>query len=80
MLTDLRDKSDGTLNIFYQETRSREINIIKQVDKLNRLKGRDTVRSAQQGFSADWRMKQVNLSRFYTTRLSDIIELNRVVI
>ncbi|RYY06458.1 MAG: DUF4113 domain-containing protein, partial [Sphingobacteriaceae bacterium] len=35
--------------------------------------GRDTVRSAQQGFNQDWKMKQENLSRKYTTRLSDII-------
>lgn len=75
MLLDLRDKTDGTLNIFRQETRLKERNIIKQVDKINRLNGRDTVRSAQQGFSADWRMKQENLSQFYTTRLSDIIEI-----
>jgi hypothetical protein len=49
MLTDLRDKSDGSLNIFYQETPSREINIIKQVDKLNRLNGRDTVDQHNKG-------------------------------
>lgn len=73
MLTDLRNNTDGTLNMFHQHTRQKEISIIKQVDRINRLNGRDTVKSAQQGFGIDWRMKQENLSPKYTTRLSDII-------
>lgn len=75
MLTDIRDASDGTLNLFCPYTRQKEITIIQQVDRINRLLGRDTVRSAQQGFVADWRMKQESLSGFFTTRLSDIIEI-----
>jgi DNA polymerase V len=75
MLTDLRNCSDGTQNLFYRQNREREIALIKQIDRINRLNGRDTVRFAQQGFSLDWRMKQENLSRFFTTRLSDIIEI-----
>jgi DNA polymerase V len=75
MLNDLRDSSDGTQNMFYQQQRTKEIAVIKQIDKLNRLNGRDTVRSAQQGFRAEWKMKQENLSRCYTTRISDIILL-----
>ncbi|RYX86578.1 Y-family DNA polymerase [bacterium] len=73
MLTDIRHKSDGTLNLFFNDNRIKYDSIIKQVDRLNRLNGRDTVRSAQQGFNPDWKMKQENLSRKYTTRLSDII-------
>lgn len=73
MLTDIRHKSDGTLNMFFNDNRQKEDSIIKQVDRINRLNGRDTVRSAQQGFNQDWKMKQENLSRKYTTRLSDII-------
>jgi len=75
MLTDIRHKSDGTLNLFYEQSRSKEITIINKVDHINRLNGRDTVRSSAQGFEDDWRMKQENLSQFYTTRLSDIIEI-----
>ncbi|MCQ6957715.1 DUF4113 domain-containing protein [Mucilaginibacter aquariorum] len=69
MLTDLRHNSDGTQILFQVDTRQKEIEIIKKVDRLNRLNGGDTVRSA----SADWRMKQGNLSPKYTTRLSVII-------
>ena len=74
-LTDLRTNADGTLNLFHQETRRKEITLISQVDRINRLNGRDTIKSAQQGFAIDWRMKQENLSPFYTTRLTDIIQI-----
>lgn len=75
MLTHLCPQTNGALNLFYSQNRKREISIIKQFDKINRLNGRDAVRIAQQGFKADWKMKQENLSKFYTTRLSDIIEI-----
>ncbi|TFF34375.1 Y-family DNA polymerase [Mucilaginibacter psychrotolerans] len=75
MLTDLRNNSDGTQNLFHANARNKEIEIIKKVDRLNRLNGRDTVRSAQQGFAREWKMKQEHLSPKYTTRLSDIINI-----
>nr|WP_256474463.1 Y-family DNA polymerase [Mucilaginibacter aurantiaciroseus] len=75
MLTDLRDNSDGTQNLFHANARNKEIEIIKKVDKINRLNGRDTVRSAQQGFLREWKMKQEHLSPKYTTRLQDIITI-----
>ena len=75
MLTDIRDKSDGTLNLFYRESRRKEIALINQVDRVNRMNGRDTVKSSAQGFNPEWAMKQEHLSRRFTTRLSDIIEV-----
>ena len=75
LLTDIRNASDGTLNMFSCHNRQKEITVIRQIDRINRLNGRDTVRFAQQGFTADWRMKQESLSGFFTTRLSDIIEI-----
>ena len=75
MLTDVRNANDGTLNMFSFHNRQKEITVIRQIDRINRLNGRDTVRFAQQGFTADWRMKQESLSGFFTTRLSDIIEI-----
>ncbi|RFZ82008.1 Y-family DNA polymerase [Mucilaginibacter terrenus] len=75
MLTDLRNNTDGTQNLFLADTRNKEIEIIKKVDRINRLNGRDTVRSAQQGFAREWKMKQEHLSPKYTTRLQDIITI-----
>jgi DNA polymerase V len=75
MLTDLRDKSDGTLSLFYNQQREKEGELIRRIDRLNRLNGRDTIISARQGFGGDWQMKQENLSPKYTTRLSDIIRV-----
>jgi DNA polymerase V len=77
MLNDLRHKSDGTQSLFYNsDQREKETKLIQQIDRLNRLNGRDTIRSAQQGFdNQNWKMKQENLSPKYTTRLSDIIRV-----
>lgn len=76
MLTDIRDMSDGTLSLFYDAKREKESKVIHQVDRINRLNGRDTIRSARQGTDEnDWHMKQENLSPKYTTRLSDIIHI-----
>lgn len=75
MLTDLRSKTDGTQNLFFEQDRGKENSIIKSIDKINALYGRDTIKIAKQGFAKNWKMKQEYLSRFYTTRLSDIIEV-----
>lgn len=76
MLTDIRPKYDGTLNLFHQVEREKQDKVIYQLDRINMINGRDTLRSAQQGFSPTWKMKQQHLSRKYTTKLSDIIEIN----
>ncbi|MBE9584607.1 Y-family DNA polymerase [Mucilaginibacter sp. JRF] len=73
MLTDLRTNDDGTQNLFHSNNRNKEIEIIKRIDRINRLNGRDTIRSAQQGFNHEWKMRQETLTPKYTTRLSDII-------
>jgi DNA polymerase V len=76
MLTDLRTKNDGTQNLFSQYTRLKEIILIKKMDKINQLNGRDTIMSAQQqSNNKAWNMKQDHLSPKYTTRLSDIINI-----
>ena len=75
MLIDLRNNNDGTQNIFIKNTRQKEIDLIKQVDRINRLNGRDTIKCARQGYNKKWHMKQENLSPKYTTRLSDIITI-----
>ncbi|GAA4907214.1 Y-family DNA polymerase [Mucilaginibacter defluvii] len=73
MLTDLRNNYDGTQNLFHSNSRDKEIEIIRRMDRINRLNGRDTIRSAQQGFNHEWKMRQETLTPKYTTRLSDII-------
>lgn len=76
MLTDIRPKYDGTLNLFHQIEREKQDKVIYQLDRINMINGRDTLRSAQQGFNRSWKMKQNHLSRKYTTKLSDIIIIN----
>ena len=75
MLTDIRPKSDGTLNLFHFTNREKQDKVIYQLDRINMINGRDTLKSAQQGFSSSWKMKQDHLSPKYTTKLSDIIQI-----
>ena len=50
--------------------------VIYQLDRINMINGRDTLKSAQQGFNSSWKMKQNHLSPKYTTKLSDIIQIS----
>jgi len=76
MLMDLRDKSDGTQNLFVQEDRPKNDKLMKVVDRINKLNGTNTLRYGTMSFEADkWKMKQKLLTRCYTTRLSDIIKI-----
>lgn len=76
MLIDIRGKCDGTLNMFHSVNRDKQDKLIYQLDRINMINGRDTLKSAQQGFSSSWKMKQNHLSRKYTTKLSDIIQIS----
>ncbi|MCB5287925.1 MAG: Y-family DNA polymerase [Candidatus Cloacimonetes bacterium] len=46
--------------------------LMRAIDKLNRLHGRDTVKYASSGIAQKWQMKQARLSPSYTTRWKDI--------
>lgn len=77
MLMDLRDKSDGTQNLFVHEDRPKNDQLMKLVDKLNKLNGTKTLRYGTMGYkSEEWKMKQNHLTRCYTTRLTDLIKIH----
>lgn len=75
MLMDLRDNSDGTLNMFIEVDRAKNEKLMNIVDKINRMNGSNTLRYGTMGYSKEWKMKQSMLTRCYTTRLSDIIKI-----
>lgn len=59
----------------WENTDDRHRNLFAIVDKLNIALGRDKVKLASQDLGRTWKMKQENLSRRYTTRLSEIIDI-----
>jgi DNA polymerase V len=63
-------------NIFDTSDRKKESQIMKVMDSLNFRHGRDSVRIATQGFEKSWHLRQELMSRRYTTRMSDIINIH----
>jgi DNA polymerase V len=76
IVSDIVSENNLQQNFFDSCHRSEHTRIMNLLDTINARYGRDTVRVAIQGFDKSWHLKQEKLSRYYTTRLSDIIEVN----
>ena len=63
-------------NLFDQLNRSKSKNIMQTIDRINQKMGRDIIRSAAQGYSKKWMLKQQRLSPCYTTRWSNLLTVN----
>lgn len=73
MLTDIMAEGDVPLSFLetnYLDDKRGEL--MRAIDRLNRLHGRGTVRYASSGIKQKWQMKQAKLSPSYTTRWKDI--------
>lgn len=75
MLGDIRPDDQVQQSLFDKntETRSKMIDALKAMDRLNQRNGRDTVRIAASGYERKWTMKQNFLSRKYTTDIRDVL-------
>lgn len=60
----------------FENRDERHISLMKAIDKVNSLYGRQKIRLASQDTKRVWKMKQEKLSPRYTTNLSDIIIIN----
>jgi len=74
IVQDFCPEDQQQLNLF-ENRNPKHIPMMKAIDKLNAMFGQQKVRLASQDSKKIWKMKQVKLSPFYTTRLSDIIEI-----
>lgn len=63
------------LNVFDKVDRIKQKNLYKVVDLLNSSYGRDTIRLAAQGRDRKWKLRQEHLSKRYTTRWEDLLEI-----
>jgi len=63
------------LNIFDTVDRGKYRELFRVVDKINELYGRDTIKLASQGIGRKWKLKQEKLSKRYTTRWDDLMEI-----
>ncbi|HSH20112.1 MAG TPA: Y-family DNA polymerase [Draconibacterium sp.] len=71
----LQDDLQVQGNIFDKTDRKKHRDLLQIIDKLNKEFGRDKVKLAVQGDGKDWKLRQEKLSKRYTTRWKDIIEV-----
>ena len=64
------------LSIFDKIDRLKRKNLMTAYDNINDRMGADTVRLTVQGQDRKWKMKQEQLSPCYTTRMTEILEVN----
>ena len=63
-------------SLFDTADKDRQDRLLRSMDGLNTLYGRDTVRVAAQGFERKWKLRQERLSPCFTTRIEDVIVVN----
>jgi len=73
MLTDIMNEADVPLSILEANyLDDKRYDLMRIIDKINRIQGRDTIFYASSGIQKQWDMKRASLSPKYTTRWSDI--------
>jgi DNA polymerase V len=72
---ELAPAAEVQYNIFDSENRSRNSQLMKVMDIVNRSFGKDAVRFALQGFGTRWKLRQLKLSPCYTTRIDEVLTI-----
>lgn len=72
VIMDFTPESDKQISIF-ENSNPKHVALMNSMDKLNTCIGQQKVRLGSQDIKKIWKMKQENLSRRFTTKLSDII-------
>ena len=62
-------------SMFDTKDRTKSKELLKTVDKLNKLLGRDAVRMAAQGFERRYKLRADYLSKKYTTNIDEILKV-----
>lgn len=75
ILSDIIPQDQVQMNIFNDTDRLKQKNLFKIVDRINATDGRDTIRLASQGKERKWKLKQERLSKRYTTKWNDLLEI-----
>jgi len=75
MLSGVRSSRDLQMNLFVQECDRGSPVLMETIDRINRSYGSETLFYASSGIRRGWQMKQELLSPRYTTRWSDIPEI-----
>lgn len=63
-------------SLFDERARKKDDSIMQALDKVNGYFGKDMVKVARQGFGKKWKLRQLHLSKCYTTRIEDILKVS----
>ena len=75
IVMDITPDNNRQLSIF-ENSNLKHIPLMKTIDKINTSIGKHKVKLASQDQNRTWKMKQEKLSKRYTTKLSEIIEVS----
>ena len=75
IVSDIVPDDSRQLSFFSNQDPFKTNHVMQAIDHINQTMGRDKVRLAVQGFDRKWRLKQEKLSRCYTTRFSDMLNV-----
>lgn len=75
ILMALQPENSIQLNIFYQANPRHKV-LMQKIDYLNKSIGQQKIKFACQDLNKLWKMRQERLSQRYTTKLSEILEVN----
>ena len=73
---DISPESQLQLSMFDTVDRAKRKSLMRTFDSINNKMGRDSVRLTIQGFDRKWKMKQEQLSPCYTTRITELLEVD----
>ena len=75
MVLDIIPECEVQINMFDTKDRTKDKRALDAMDKINRLYGTGTVRIAVQRFDKRFRLRADHLSKKYTTRLSEVVNI-----
>jgi DNA polymerase V len=78
-LNEITPAVDVQLNLFIEDDTEKKQKLNKTLDFLNKKFGKESLKYAVQGTEKKWKLRQENLSLSFTTKLSDIpnVDLNK---
>jgi len=76
MLLDLVPDNYKQAHFFSTNDSEEQNNFMKTVDRINNYMGPQTLFYLSQGISKEWKMKCENRSNRYTTKWSELLEVN----
>jgi DNA polymerase V len=75
ILSEFVPEANVQQNFFDKTSRTKHSAIMRLMDELNGTMGRDTIRIATHGYENRWKLRQEMLSKRFTTRFDEILEI-----